>query len=140
MGDFEYPVHVTRQKYITIVGGHSSLLKENQIGLNVKAIISRTNFSGGDEVIIDSLENSPKNSSRSLYSREVFEIIPITDFHDSRLLSMSSDGEAVLSEECSIETKAGDEIELNSGVNELPKDWPLKLIKNYVDNGKTSVS
>lgn len=140
MGDFAYPTPISRQRYITVVGGHSSLLGENQIGLNVKAIISRTNFSGGEEVIINSLETDSKNSSQSLFSREVFEITPITDFHDSRILSMSSDGEAVLSKECSIETETGEEIELNAGIDKLPENWPIKLVKNYVEDGEKSIN
>ncbi len=140
MEEFEYPVAVTRQRYITRVGGHTTLLKENQIGLHAEAIISRTNLSGGEEVIIDPLGNHSGNSTRSLFARQVFEIIPLTDLHDSRLLAMSSDGEAVISKECPIKTENGEKIELNSGVDNLPENWTGKLVKNYVKGKKISLS
>lgn len=134
MGNFTYPIVVSRQRYMTEIGGRSSSLERNQIGLHIDAMLSKTKLSAGDNVLINPAgrDSGTGYPSRPLFVRDVYNVEPITDFHDSRLLAMSSDGEAILSEESSLEVEYGEEVILNAAVNRLPKDWTRRIIHRYV--------
>lgn len=143
MGDFEYPVIISRKRYVTEFGGQSELLEKNQIGLHFEALLSRTNLSAGEEVLIDKLGDKHRvnsYSSHPLFARNKYQIEPITDLHDSRLLTMASEGEAILPAETQINAKIGEEIILNAAIDRLPDNWINKIIKQHVQKRNPSKS
>lgn len=135
MTGFEYPLPVSRKRYVTEIGGYSELIDKKHIGLHFAALASKTNLSPGDEVVIDTFHDnhkSSKSSTQSLFAKNVYHVKPITDFNDSRLLAMSSDGEAILSKENPVKAEIGKEIILNATINRLPDNWVGKIIKKYI--------
>lgn len=135
-GRFEYPLSVSRGRYVTEVGGRSDALKKGQIGLHAEALSSNTDLERGDDVLVDPVGSSSGGQSvpTPLFERDAYRVKALTDMNDTRLLAMSSDGEAVFSSEDPIEVREGEEVVLNSTVNNLPRDWVLKIIKDKLRN------
>ncbi len=136
-GQFSYPLPVTRKRYLTELGGRSDLLEEGEVGLHAEALISNTDLEPGESILIGSTEKD--NGGRSspptpLYKREVHEVKPLTDLDDSRLLAMTSEGEAILSPNDSLEIELGDEVVLNASIDRLSDDWINRLIRDKVSN------
>ncbi|KXA90074.1 hypothetical protein AKJ37_05730 [candidate division MSBL1 archaeon SCGC-AAA259I09] len=137
MGEFDFPLLVSRERYVTKFGGCTTLLEKNRIGLHSEALLSNTNLSAGDRVIINPIQRnrkSRKTSTQPLFKRTVYRIKPITELHDSRLLAMSSDGEAILSSENETEIEFGEEIVINAAINRLPKNWTNKIIQKHIED------
>lgn len=133
MGKFDYPLSITGGRYLTQVGGLSEDLGNNRIGIHREALKQNTDLSYGDRVLLDSLERIwDKESSfpRPLFMRETFFVEPIDDLHDSRLVAMSNDGEAVLPEVFEEDLQPGDEIVLNASVNRIPSGWLIGCIRD----------
>ncbi|KXA91516.1 hypothetical protein AKJ64_04695 [candidate division MSBL1 archaeon SCGC-AAA259E17] len=67
-----------------------------------------------------------------LFIQTAFRIEPLRGIRDSRLLSMSSNGEAVLPRTSAGNFEPGDEIVLNSAVDRMPEGWIVKQIYERV--------
>lgn len=134
MEEFDYPLAVGGRWYVTEVGGRSDSIKKDSIGLHAGALRTKTDLSAGDKVLIDRIGNRSTDDSlpRPLFARTIYHVKAITDFHDSRLLAMSSDGEAVLSTDSLIGVELGEEIILNGAVNRLPKDWIVRIVRKHL--------
>ena len=131
-GEFSYPLAIGRDRYLTRVGGYSESLKGDRIGVHYEALWFNTKLSAGDRVLVSAVGEDPSLTSRPLFARPVFRVEPITDFHDSRLLAMSSEGEAILPKSCLYKLKEGEEIVLNAAVNRLPRDWIYRLVRRHL--------
>jgi len=136
MEDFEYPLAVCRDRYVTRVGGLSSLLKEGQIGFHFETLLSKTNLSSVREVLVEfpHKNKSSKSPPRPLFARKIFQIEPITDFHDSRLLAMASDGEVVFSSKSPIEAEVGEEVIVNLAIDRLSRNWKGKITNRVISD------
>ena len=134
--EFPYPLAIGRDRYVTKVGGYSEFLERDRIGLHFEALWSNTELSAGDKVLISAVGENPALPPRPLFARLIFRVEPITDFHDSRLLAMSSGGEAILPEACPKKLKEGEEIILNAAVNRLPRYWVYRLVRRHIRGKK----
>lgn len=128
---YDYPLMITRGRYLTEVGGYSDSLKENQIGLYSEAIISNTNLSSGDRVILDPLQKNQSKGSQPepIFVKKAYVVETIGDYWDETTLMMSREGRAVLPIGESKDLEEGDEIVLNSSINLIPKGWLTQFIK-----------
>lgn len=136
--EFPYPLAVGRDRYVTKVGGHSEVLGRDRIGLHFEALWTNTKLSSGDRVLISVMGENPALPPRPLFARPIFRVEPITDFHDSRLLAMSSEGEAILPEAYSKKLREGEEIVLNAAVNQLSRYWAYLLVRRHIRGGRTN--
>ncbi len=137
MSEYEYPLPVTRGKYLTEVGGHSDSLKGNQIGLHIEAIKRNTRLSVGDKIIVDSLQSGTKrgySSSKPIFTKKTFFVKSIESYWDERTVSMSREGRAVLPLDIECDLREGDEIVLNSAINLIPSGWLTRFIKRRVED------
>lgn len=132
MSPYEYPLAVTRGRYLTEVGGHSDALEGNLVGINAESLRKNTDLTGGERVLLDPFERDEIDDSsppKPLFVRDTFRVEPIDDFHDSRLLSMSSDGRVVLPENISEKLEVGEEIVLNAAIDRVREGWLVDHIR-----------
>lgn len=130
---FTYPLPITSKRYLTELGGRSDLLEEGRIGLRAEALLSNTELEPGDGVLLDSAgknKDAMASPPTPLYKREVYQVRPLTDLDDSRLLAMTGEGEAVLSSNDSLDLELGEEVVINASINRLPKNWIDRVIND----------
>lgn len=131
MEDFEYPISVTACRYVTEVGGRSRALGEDRVGIHIEALRQNTEFSHDDRVLLNVVGKKGRKAAampEPLFIQTAFKIEPLRGIRDSRLLSMSSNGEAVLPRTSARNFEPGDEIVLNSAVDRMPEGWIVKQI------------
>ncbi|KXA91980.1 hypothetical protein AKJ64_04295 [candidate division MSBL1 archaeon SCGC-AAA259E17] len=128
MSEFRYPIPVTPCRYITELGGRSKALADDQIGIHIEALRRNTELTPENRVLLDARKIGGEEPSKPLFARETFRIEPLRGIRNSRLLSVSSDGEAVLSPDAVEDLKVGDEILLNSAADRIPEGWIVERI------------
>ena len=90
---YPYPVETLKHWYVTIVGGQSTDLKPNQIGVNKEALAENTDIVPyEDSVLVSKLEN---NTPRPLFTKKYFTVVPL-DENSPDASSKSPKGEVVL--------------------------------------------
>lgn len=136
MGVFKYPLAVTPCRYITEVGGRSRALAEGNIGLHIEALQQNTNLSSGDRVLLDTTKGKDREgpAPEPLYRQSPYRIEALREDHNPHLLSIASDGRAILSQHALRELDIGDEIILNSAVDRIPKGWVVKQIHRWMED------
>lgn len=132
----QLPVQPIKNIYLTIIGGRSEELSNDQIGIN-KQNLANTNLTPyHDKVTIKRL-----NGERAvpLYTRKWFEVIPLDNSRPDAL-SKSPIGEIVLPEGPGIFRKPVFEfadrepVILNNVMTKIlknPADWDKLLVTNY---------
>lgn len=125
-----WPLETLRGRYLAPLGGYSPELLPNEIGINKFALLKNTVLSPYlDRVIISKLEGI---AILPLFMREQFIVIPLTEEYPEAL-SKSLSGEVVLPEEkinsLEVRLRTGDEVILNSVINDLSSNWAGKHIK-----------
>lgn len=132
MSPYEYPLAVTRGRYLTEVGGHSDALEDNLIGINAESLRKNTKLTGGERILLDPFKKDEivdSSTPKPLFTRDTFRVEPIDDFHDSRILSMSSEGRAVLPETVAEKLEVGEEIVLNAAIDRVREGWLADYIR-----------
>lgn len=90
---YPYPVETLKHWYVTIVGGQSTELKPNQLGVNREALAENTDIVPyEDNVLVSKLEN---NRPQPLFAKEYFTVVPL-DETSPDASSKSPKGEVVL--------------------------------------------
>lgn len=127
---FPYPVETVKHWYVTVVGGQSSDLKPNQIGVNMGALAENTDIvPNEDTVMISKLEGR----GMPLLIKKYFTVVPLDENSPDALLK-SPIGEVVLSAQVRKEwflepIKIGESVVLN---NVLSQKYPNRLA-NFMD-------
>jgi len=108
MRPYQFPLSVSRDWYVTEVGGHTQELSPGEIGINVDALKQNTSLEGGEMVQLRPFEDSP----HPFFRRRRYEVVPLGDEHSDGV-QLSRNGEAALPlEEGGLSTR--DEIIINS--------------------------
>ncbi|KXA96163.1 hypothetical protein AKJ38_03790 [candidate division MSBL1 archaeon SCGC-AAA259I14] len=131
MKDFKYPIPVASCRYVTEFGGRSKTLARGKVGLHIEALRQNTELSHDDRVLLDVVGEEgeePASPPTPLFMKSTFKIEPLRGVRGSHLLSMSSEGEAVLPYTIGEDLEIGDEIILNSAVDRIPEGWIVKQI------------
>ncbi|MBS1263524.1 MAG: hypothetical protein MAG715_00707 [Methanonatronarchaeales archaeon] len=91
MRSYQFPMTVSRDWYVTRIGGHTADLEAGEVGINVEALVQNTELRGGERVRIRPFEDTP----HPLFRRPVYEVVPVGgDLDDG--VALSGNGEAVL--------------------------------------------
>ncbi|MEM2934441.1 MAG: hypothetical protein QXL78_05895 [Methanocellales archaeon] len=129
---YPWPVETLRGWYVAPVGGYSRELSWNEIGINRQALFQNTDLRPYlDRVIISKLEGS---GILPLFMREQFLVVPLTEAYPEAY-SKSRIGEVVLPSRKKnrlMELKIGEEVIINSAINELPPKWIAKFMKRFI--------
>lgn len=134
MSEFRYPIPITPCRYITELGGRSKALADDQIGIHIEALRQNTELTSDDRVLLDSRKIGEGEPPEPLFARKTFRIEPLRGIRNSRLLSVSSDGEAVLSPDAVEDLEVGDEILLNSAADRIPEGWIVERIHDRMES------
>lgn len=127
---YPYPVETVKHWYVTVVGGQSSDLKPNQVGVNMEALAENTDIvPNEDTVMISKLEGR----GMPLLIKKYFTVVPLDENSPDALLK-SPIGEVVLSAQVRKEwfmepIKIGESVVLN---NVLNQKYPNRLV-NFMD-------
>ncbi len=129
---YRWPLETLRGWYVAPVGGYSRELSLNEIGINKHALFQNTELRPYlDRVIISKLKGG---GILPLFMREQFLVVPLTEAYPEAY-SKSRSGEVVLPARKKgglIELKVGEEIIINSAINDLPPKWMNKLRKHLI--------
>lgn len=110
---YEYPIETIAHRYLAPVGGFSSFLPRDAVGINKYALMKNTRIDPGDRVVI-------ATESRPLFLKEQLKILPLDVGTDAHLYSPN--GEVVLPRRYSEFFKVDEIIELNAAVNLINMD------------------
>lgn len=127
---YPYPVETLKHWYVTVVGGKSTDLKPNQIGVNLEALAENTDIIPfKDTVMISKLEGR----GMPLLMKKYFTVVPLDENSPDALLK-SPIGEVVLPEQDKKEwflepIEIGESVVLN---NVLSQRYPNRLV-NFMD-------
>jgi len=132
MKDFKYPISVTPCRYVTVLGGRSQALADDQVGLHIEALRQNTELTSDDRVLLDAREVRREEPPKPLFVRDTFQIEPLREVRSSRLLSISHNGEAILPPNALKRLDRGDEILLNSAAERIPEGWIIKRINEQM--------
>lgn len=129
---YPWPIETLRGWYVAPVGGYSRELSVNEIGINRQALYKNTDLRPYiDRVVISKLEGG---GILPLFMREQFLVVPLTEAYPEAY-SKSRSGEVVLpagKKDRLMEFKIGEEIIINSAINDLPPKWMAKLMKRFI--------
>lgn len=127
---YPYPVETVKHWYVTVVGGQSSDLRPNQVGVNMGALAENTDIvPNEDTVMISKLEGR----GMPLLIKKYFTVVPLDENSPDALLK-SPIGEVVLSAQVRKEwflepIKIGESVVLN---NVLSQKYPNRIV-NFMD-------
>lgn len=91
MRRYQLPLAVSRDYYVTEVGGHTSELGSREIGINGEALRQNTSLETGDLVRIRPFDDRP----HPVFRRDWYRVVAIEDVHEDGV-ALSRDGEAAL--------------------------------------------
>ena len=127
---YPYPVETIKHWYVTVVGGQSADLKQDQVGVNLEALAQNTDIvPNEDTVMISKLEGR----GMPLLVKKYFTVVPLDENSPDALLK-SPIGEVVfpgqIKKEWFLEpVRIGESVVLN---NVLSQRYPNRLF-NYMD-------
>lgn len=127
---YPYPVETLKHWYVTVVGGQSSDLRPNQVGVNMKALAENTDIvPHEDTIMISKLEGR----GMPLLLKKYFTVVPLDETSPDALLK-SPIGELVLPAQVKKEwflepIEIGESVILN---NILSQKYPNRLV-NFMD-------
>jgi hypothetical protein len=129
---YPWPLETLRGWYVAPVGGYSRELSMNEIGINRQALFQNTELRPYlDRVIISKLEGG---GILPLFMRQQFLVVPLTEVYPDAY-SKSRSGEIVLpagKKDRLMELKIGEEVIINSAVNDLPPKWISKFMRQMI--------
>jgi hypothetical protein len=129
---YPWPLETLRGWYVAPVGGYSRELSMNEIGINRQALFQNTELRPYlDRVIISKLEGG---GILPLFMRQQFLVVPLTEVYPDAY-SKSRAGEIVLpagKKDRLMELKIGEEVIINSAVNDLPPKWISKFMRQMI--------
>lgn len=85
------------------------------------------------EDVLNVRETRRKELPKPLFTRDTFKIEPLRGVRSSRLLSIASEGEAILSPDAAEDLDVGDEVILNSAAERIPHGWIVMRIHDRVE-------
>jgi hypothetical protein len=129
---YPWPLETLRGWYVAPVGGYSRELCMNEIGINRQALFQNTELRPYlDRVIISKLEGG---GILPLFMRQQFLVVPLTEVYPDAY-SKSRSGEIVLparKKDRLMELKIGEEVIINSAINDLPPKWISKFMRQMI--------
>lgn len=108
MRRYQLPLTISRDWYVTKVGGHTSELNVNEIGINGAALEQNTRLKEGDLVRVRPFEDTP----HPVFRRNWYRIVSLEEVYADGI-GLSTNGEAALPLEDS-GIRGDEEIILNS--------------------------
>lgn len=91
MRRYRLPLTVSRDWYVTEVGGHTSELGPREVGINGEALEQNTSLEAGDLVRIRPFEDR----AHPVFRRDWYRVVAIEDVHEDGI-ALSRHGEAAL--------------------------------------------
>ena len=92
---FRYPVEIISDVYLSKIGGFSSELNENEIGINLEALATNTSIIANETTAV--LEILDKKSRKPYFLKKKFLIVGVDKW--MRCYELSRNGEVVMSSE-----------------------------------------
>ncbi len=127
---YPYPVETVKHWYVTVVGGQSSDLKPNQVGVNMEALAENTDIVPNEDMVMIS---KMEGRRVPLLIKKYFTVVPLDENSPDALLK-SPIGEVVLSAQVKREwflepIEIGESVILN---NVLSQKYPNRIV-NFMD-------
>lgn len=91
MRGYQFPVTVSKDWYVTKVGGHTADLSPGEVGINVSALRQNTSLEEGDVVSLRPFEDSP----HPFFRRPEYRVVPLGEESEDGF-RLSVNGEAAL--------------------------------------------